>query len=104
MNRVKISRWCSLFHGSITNFIFPPSFRLEEDGVHLNEIEAFYFPWKRIHDFVPKAEIASVSHNRGLIWDTVVIETRGGNSMGIRGLRKKEAQIIAENIRGIIGR
>ena len=103
METVKTSRWYALFHGSITNFIHPPKFNIQDAMIHSLRIRTFILPWMKLEENMHYRHVASVQQLKGLIWDAVCVETTGGsNDLVIGGLRKREAKEIVELINGKI--
>ena len=47
-------------------------------GVSTNIVSFWLTPWRRTDEHLPLSHIAEVAHTRGLIWDTISVESSGG--------------------------
>ncbi len=99
--QAKTSRLCVLFTDlSLTKLIIPPRMELNSGGVQTRRARFFLFPWMKEEEHAAYRRIASVRHDKGLIWDSVIIETAGGsNAIEIKGLRKRDARRIVMALR-----
>jgi hypothetical protein len=93
MLAVRSSRWGEMFTGSWLRFFHPPRLTVTPDGVRVERVRSFFFPWMKEEELMSSGKIASVRHLKGMIWDSVVIETSGGsNNLEIAALRKRNAR------------
>lgn len=100
LGEFRSSRPAALFHLSLVHFIWPKTFTLTPDAIETNKRKTILFPWVREEERMPLSSIASVAHRSGVIWDTVVAETRGGaNTLDLNGLRKSDAKQLANALR-----
>ena len=84
----------------LTKLIIPPRLELTDAGVRTLRTRIFLFPWMKEEEHVAYRRIASVRHNRGFIWDAIILETSGGsNYLEIRGLSKRKARYVIEWLR-----
>jgi len=82
-----------MFTGRWLRFFHPPRLTVTADGVRVERVLSFVFPWKKEEELVSSGKIASIRHVKGMIWDSVVIETSGGsNNLEIAALRKGNAR------------
>jgi hypothetical protein len=98
--RIQSSRIWALVKGRFTKFIFPAHLSADRLGISLVEVEFWLTPWKREDQHLPMSHLAEVSHNRGLIWDSISIESSGGlNPLQVEGLRKGAAKRFVDQVR-----
>lgn len=65
-------------------------------------VRSVLFPWVREEEHLTYDSISSVLHVAGLIWDGVVIETRGGvNVLSLPWVRKHDAAELARRLREV---
>jgi hypothetical protein len=65
-------------------------------------VRAVLFPWIREEEHLTYDSISSVLHVAGLVWDGVVIETRGGvNVLSLPWMRKSDATELARRLREV---
>lgn len=99
MQTIRSSRWAALFGLGLTPLFFPHLMLIDDAGVRTSKRRLFLIPWLKTEEFMGWERIASVVHNKGLIWDVVVVETSGGsNNLDIRGVRKRDASGVARTI------
>ena len=93
MLAVRSSRWGEMFTGRWLRFFHPPRLTVTADGVRVERVRSFFVPWIKEEELVSSGKVASVRHLKGMIWDSVVIETSGGsNNLEISALRKRHAR------------
>jgi hypothetical protein len=98
--RIQSSRIWALVKGRFTKFVFPAHLSADRLGISLVEVEFWLTPWKREDQHLPMSHLAEVSHNRGLIWDSISIESSGGlNPLQVQGLRKGAAKRFVDQVR-----
>jgi hypothetical protein len=90
---IRSSRLWAAFSFSPTRMLFPHRMELGADGVRTAKVRFFLLPWVRTEEHAAFQRLASVVHDKGLIWDTVIVETAGGsNNLDIRGVTKGAAR------------
>jgi hypothetical protein len=98
--QIRSSRVWALFKGRFTKFLFPSHLSADRLGITLVKVEFWLTPWKREDEHLPMSHLAEVSHNRGLIWDSISIESSGGlNPLFVEGLRKGAAKRFVDQVR-----
>jgi hypothetical protein len=98
--RVQSSRVWALFRWHFTKLLFPSHLSADRLGITLVDVEFWLTPWKRQDEHLPMSHLAEVTHNRGLIWDSISIESSGGlNPLFVEGLRKGAAKRFVEQVR-----
>jgi hypothetical protein len=98
--RIQSSRIWALVKGHFTKLIFPSHLSADRLGISLVKVEFWLTPWKREDEHLPMSHLAEVTHNRGLIWDSIAIESSGGlNPLHVEGLRKGAAQRFVTQVR-----
>ena len=97
---VRSSRWWALLTGKLTRLLFPASLIADHVGVSTKLVEFWLAPWRRTDEHMPLAHIAEVAHARGLIWDSISVESSGGlNPLVVTGLPKGQARHFVEQVR-----
>jgi hypothetical protein len=98
--KIQSSRWWACFKGRFTKFIFPSHLSADRLGITLVKVEFWLTPWKREDEHLPMSHLAEVAHNRGLIWDSISIESSGGlNPLFVEGLPKGAAKRFVDQVR-----
>jgi hypothetical protein len=98
--RVQSSRTWALVTGHFTKLLFPNHLSADQLGITLVKVESWLTPWIRQDEHLPMSHLAEVAHNRGLIWDSVSIESSGGlNPLQVQGLPKAAAKRFVEQVR-----
>jgi len=98
--RIQSSRIWALAKGRFTKFMFPSHLSADRLGISLVKVEFWLTPWKREDEHLPMSHLAEVTHNRGLIWDSISIESSGGiNPLFVEGLRKGAAGRFVTQVR-----
>jgi len=98
--RVQSSRIWALCKWRFTKILFPSHLSADRLGISLVKIEFWLTPWKREDEHLPMAHLAEVTHERGLIWDSISIESSGGlNPLFVEGLRKGPAKRFVDQVR-----
>jgi hypothetical protein len=97
---VRSSRWWALVHFNLTRLLLPGRMAADHIGVSTNIIRRWFIPWERTDEHLPLSHIAEVTHVRGLIWDSISVESSGGlNPLVISGLPKGRARYFVEHVR-----
>jgi hypothetical protein len=97
---VASTRPWALFHFSLTRFLFPARMVADHAGISTNIVEFWLTPWRRTDEHLPLTHIAEVAHTRGLIWDTISVESSGGlNPLVVSGLPKSQARHFVDQVR-----
>jgi hypothetical protein len=97
---VQSSRLWALLHGRITESIFCNTMAADAVGVSLVKVTFWMTPWMRGDEHLPLSHIAEVTHDRGLIWDKITVESSGGlNPLIIEGLPKGRARDFVAHVR-----
>jgi hypothetical protein len=98
--QVHSSRIWALFKGRFTEFLFPACLSADPLGISLVKVEFWLTPWTRQDEHLPMSHLAEVAHQRGLVWDTVSIESSGGlNPLVVGGLPKGAATRFVDQVR-----
>jgi hypothetical protein len=98
--QVRSSRVWALFRGRFTEFVFPARLSADPLGISLVRVEFWLTPWTRQDEHLPMSHLAEVSHERGLIWDSISIESSGGlNPLVVGGLPKGSATRFVDQVR-----
>ena len=97
---VQSSRFWALLHFRITEAIFCNTMAADADGISLVKVTFWMTPWMRGDEHLPLSHIAEVTHDRGLIWDKITVESSGGlNPLVIEGLPKGRASDFVAHVR-----
>jgi hypothetical protein len=97
---IRTSRLWALFTGRFTELIFPTRLSADRLGISLVKVEFWLTPWTRQDEHLPMAHLAEVAHGRGLIWDSISIESSGGlNPLSVSGLPKGAATRFVDQVR-----
>ncbi len=97
---VRSSRLWALFRLNLTWLFFPPRMVADHVGISTNIVRFWLTPWRRTDEHLPMAHIAEVAHTRGLIWDSISVESSGGlNPLVVWGLPKGQARYFVEQVR-----
>ena len=97
---VRPSRLWALFRLNLTWLFFPPRMVADHVGISTNIVRFWLTPWRRTDEHLPMAHIAEVAHTRGLIWDSISVESSGGlNPLVVTGLPKSPARYFVEHVR-----
>ena len=87
------SRLWALLTLKLTKLIFPEQMIADPLGISTVEVKFWLMPWMRQDEHLPMSHIAEVTHNRGLIWDSISIDSSGGiNPLIIAGVPKGSAR------------
>lgn len=96
---IRSSRLWAVVRLSPTRFLFPHRMAVGADGVSTSKVRFFLLPWVRTDEHAAFERVASVVHNKGIVWDTLVVETTGGsNNLDIRGVAKGAARDFVANV------
>jgi hypothetical protein len=97
---IRSSRIWALFKWRFTELLFPSSLSADRLGITLIKVEYWLTPWTRQDEHLPMSHLAEVAHQRGLIWDSISIESSGGlNPLFVQGLRKRAAHRFVTQVR-----
>jgi len=97
---IRSSRLWALFKGKFTKLLFPSHLSADQLGVSLVKVEFWLTPWTRQDEHLPMSHLAEVTHERGLIWDSISIESSGGlNPLTVEGLPKGAAKRFVDQVR-----
>jgi hypothetical protein len=97
---VHSSRLWALFHFNLTQLIFPARMAADHVGISTNIVRFWLTPWRRTDEHLPLSHIAEVTHTRGLVWDSISVESSGGiNPLIVSGLPKSPARYFVEHVR-----
>jgi hypothetical protein len=99
--RVHSSRLWAICKLRFTEFVFPARLSADRLGISLIKVGSWLTPWTRQDEHLPMSHLAEVTHDRGLIWDTITIESSGGlNPLTVGGLPKSAASAFVTQVRG----
>jgi hypothetical protein len=94
------SRLWALFKLRFTKLIFPSHLSADRLGITLVKVDFWLTPWIRQDEHLPMSHLAEVTHERGMIWDSISIESSGGlNPLSVEGLPKGAAQRFVTQVR-----
>ena len=97
---VHSSRLWALLHFYLTPAIFPTKMTADALGISLTKVNFWLTPWVRSDEHLPMSHVAEVTHDRGLIWDQISVESSGGlNPLSIEGLPKAAARDFVAHVR-----
>ena len=97
---VRSTRLWALLHARFTDAIFPNTMAADAVGVSLVKVAFWLTPWMRGDEHLPLSHIAEVTHDRGLMWDKITVESSGGlNPLVIDGLPKGRAREFVAHVR-----
>ena len=97
---VRSSRLWATLHFSLTRWLFPARLISDRLGISTNTVDAWYRPWDRSDEHLPMSHVAQVIHDRGLVWDSIRVESSGGlNPLSIDGVPKSAARYFVEHVR-----
>jgi len=98
--QVRTSRLWALYKRRFTDFLFPSRLSADQRGVSLVKVEYWLTPWSRQDEHLPMSHLAEVTHDRGLIWDSISVESSGGlNPLSVEGLPKGRAKRFVDQVR-----
>jgi hypothetical protein len=94
------SRLWAILHFQLTPTIFRNKMAADAAGISLIKISFWLTPWVRSDEHLPMSHVAEVTHERGLIWDQISVESSGGlNPLAIQGLPKAAARAFVAEVR-----
>ncbi|HMA74211.1 MAG TPA: hypothetical protein VKP67_22390 [Xanthobacteraceae bacterium] len=97
---VRSSRVWALLRGRFTEFLFPSRLSTDQLGITLVKVDFWLTPWTRNDEHLPMSHLAEVAHDRGLVWDSISIESSGGlNPLKVDGLPKRGAKQFVDRVR-----
>jgi hypothetical protein len=98
--QIHSSRIWALLNGRFTESLFPARLSADPLGISLVKVAFWLTPWTREDEHLPMSHLAEVAHQRGLIWDSVSIESSGGiNPLVVDGLPKGAATQFVDQVR-----
>jgi hypothetical protein len=101
--RVQTSRLLALFQFAFTRFLMPDSMTVDANGIVTEHTNFWLTPWVKSRETAPLSRLASIQHDKGLIWDKLSVETSGGsNPLDIAGVPKGQARRFVEVARALI--
>jgi hypothetical protein len=84
----------------MTGIVLPAQLSADPLGISLVKVTFWLTPWIRLDEHLPMTHLAEVTHQRGLIWDAVAIESSGGlNPLVVGGLPKNSAEQFVDQVR-----
>ncbi len=102
---IQSSRWWALFTFKLTKLIFPDYMTVDGASIHAVRVRFWLTPWMRDENHMQISHISEVEHERGLIWDSITVESTGGlTPMNVRGFPKGSARRFVEHVRGLMKR
>ncbi len=94
------SRLWAVLHFQFTPIVFRNKMTADAVGISLIRIGFWLTPWVRSDEHLPMSHVAEVTHDRGLIWDQISVESSGGlNPLAIQGLPKSAARAFVAQVR-----
>ena len=96
----RTSRLWAMCKLRFTEFVFPARLSADRLGITLIKVASWLTPWTRQDEHLPMSHLAEVTHERGLIWDSITIESSGGlNPLFVGGLPKRAATAFVDQVR-----
>jgi hypothetical protein len=97
---IHTSRLWAMCKLRFTEFVFPSHLSADHLGITLIKVGSWLTPWTRQDEHLPMSHLAEVTHQRGLIWDSISIESSGGiNPLSVEGLPKSAAHGFVTQVR-----
>src|SRR5262249_44282378 len=97
---IRSSRLWAMFNGRFTGSRLPNQLPADPLGVTLVRVDFWLPPGTRQDEHLPMSHLAEVAHERGLIWDSLSIESSGGlNPLSVNGLPKSGAKRFVDEVR-----
>jgi hypothetical protein len=91
--------------GKFTAWLFPLYMSADRNGISTVVVRSFLTPWSRQEEHMPMSHVAEIGHDRGLIWDSISVESSGGlNPLVINGVAKGAAENFVTHVRALMGR
>jgi hypothetical protein len=101
---VRSSRLWALCTFRFTAFLIPPRMRADSHGISTIKVGFWLTPWVREEEHLPISHVAEFKNERGLIWDSISVESSGGlNPLTIEGVAKSRASDFIQRVRGLMG-
>lgn len=101
--RCRTSRLLAIFQLAFTRFLMPDSLTIDHNGVVTEHTNFWLTPWVKSRETAPLSRLASIQHDKGLLFDNLSIETSGGsNPLDIKGVPKGQARRFVEAARALI--
>src|ERR1700719_3666947 len=98
--QIRSSRLWALLHGRFTEFLFGRRLSADRVGITLVKVDFWLTLSARNDKHLPMSHLAEVAHDRGLIWDSISIESSGGiNPLSVDGLPKTAAKRFVDQVR-----
>ena len=98
--QIRSSRLWAILNGRFTELLFPNRLSADPLGITLVKVEFWLTPWTRQDEHLPMSHLAEVAHERGLLWDSLSIESSGGlNPLAVNGLPKSSATRFVNQVR-----
>ena len=94
--------WALLTFHWFPKLFSPKAMKVSKNQIILVEPSSILFFGMKKEELIPKRNLSSVSNEHGLFWNTVRLETSGGNFISLNGLNKKRAKSLAKNIQQMI--
>lgn len=94
--------WALLTFHWFPKLFSPKAMKVSKNQIVFVEPKSMLFVWMKKEELVPKKNLSSVTIENGLLWDTVRVETRGGNYISLNGLNKKAARSLTRKIKSIM--
>jgi len=86
---LKTSRWWSFLTLNLLNWVFPPSIKFDRGRIVKKKTESLIFFWDKRTETLFVKDITNFDIDTGIIWDTLTIDTRGGQGiLKIKGIPK----------------
>ena len=89
----------------LTVWLFPTHMSADRNGISTVVVRSFLTPWARQEEHMPMSHVAEIGHDRGLVWDSISVESSGGiNPLTIDGVAKGAAENFVLQVRALMGR
>ena len=94
------SRLWALLTLKMTRLIFRAHMIADPLGISTVTVTFWLMPWVRQDEHLPMSHIAEVTHDRGILWDSISVESSGGlNPLVIDGVPKSSARRFVDYVR-----
>jgi hypothetical protein len=102
---IRSSRIWALLTLKFTPLLFPMRMSADRSGISMHQVGFWLTPWSRKDEHLPMSHVAEIELDRGLIWDSVRIESSGGiDPLQMPGLSKFHSGRFVEHLRAMMGK
>ena len=98
----KQSRFYGFFTFHWLSWLFPNTIVVNPTYLETFKRRSLILFWMTDEERLSSNQIASVRVKKGLFWDTVIIDTKGVNSLEQKGLKKKVSNEVRDKLQMLI--